>query len=463
MMDIKDKKIAVLRKKHPRFVFKSFQIEPQKEEIKIQFNFILEPDIIFTPQVVLPSNHPLDQRGLENFAFHLGLIEAISYWKAACPKEVRVEAGQLTEEQVSWWHDLFIHGMGEFFYQNNIDFTPHDFLQINANLNQKSHSPTPKRTDNSGDLILVGGGKDSTVTLELLKKMPGRKGCLILNPIESALRSVQTAGYPEPLVVKRSIDPNLLRLNQEGYLNGHTPFSAYLAFLGVFMATLHGYKNVIVSNDHSADEENVIFHNLEVNHQYSKSIRFERLFREYAAKFLTPDVQYFSFLRPLWGIQISQLLAGYPGHHLSFRSCNVGQKQDVWCGACAKCAFVYASLSPFLSPERMKEIFDEDYYLKPEIEPFIRALVGLEKNKPFECVGTGEESILAVALAIRKYRGLGEPIPPLLLSLGKELGLDDAKTVQILEDKLRKGWNTEHFLPEEYEKLLKEAIAKLGI
>jgi len=463
MVDFKGQKIAVLRKRHPRFIYDSFQTKQQEDKLHVRFHFLLEPDVDFTPEIVVPVNSSLNQKELENFAFHLGLIETISYWKAACPKEVRVEAGQLTGEQVGWWHDLFIHGMGEFFYQNNIDFTTHDFLQINANLTKKPYSPTPKRTDNSGDLILVGGGKDSTVTLELLKKMPGRKGCLILNPIGSALRSVQIAGYPEPLVIKRSIDPNLLRLNKEGYLNGHTPFSAYLAFLGVFMAALHGYKNVIVSNDHSSDEENVIFHNLEVNHQYSKGLRFERLFREYAAKFLTPDVQYFSFLRPLWEIQISQLLAGYPEHQLSFRSCNVGQKQDVWCGACAKCAFVYASLSPFLSPERMKEIFGEDYYLKPEIEPFIRALVGLGKNKPFECVGTGEESILAVALAIEKYRSLGEQTPPLLLSLEKELGLDVVKIVQMLEDKLRKGWNSEHFLPEEYVKLLKEALAKLQI
>ncbi len=450
-----------LRERHPRFIYDSFQTEQEEDKLRVRFHFLLEPGVVFTPEVVLPLNHSLDQKELENFAFHLGLIETLSYWKAACPRELRIEAGLLTDEQIEWWHDLFIHGLGEFFYCNKIDFTEPDFLQINCRSGKGSIVPTLRPGNNSGDLILVGGGKDSSVTMELLKRTPGRKGCLVVNPIKAALEGIEIAGCPKPLVVERAIDPNLLRLNEKKYLNGHTPFSAYLAFLGVFVATLHGYENVIVSNDHSADEGNVVFHGLEINHQYSKSFRFERLFREYASRYLTPRVQYFSFLRPLCEIQISQLFADYSEYHPSFRSCNVGQKENTWCGACAKCAFVYASLFPFLSFERMKEIFGEDYYFKPEIVPFVRELVGLEGDKPFECVGTREESVLAIALALRKYRDAGRRIPPLLFSLERELGLDDTKTIRLLEEKIQKGWNDQHFLPEEYVRLLKEELRKI--
>ena len=454
--------LSELRERHPRFVYDSFQTEQREGELHIRFHFLLEPDVAFSPEIVVPVNSSLNQEEVENFAFHLGLVETISYWKAACPKEIRVEAGRLNEEQVKWWHDLFIHGLGDFFYHNSIDFKMPNFFQIDSNLNKKSYLPSQQSADNFGDLILVGGGKDSAITMELLKKIPGRKGCLILNPIPSALKTVEVAGYPEPLVVKRTIDPNLLRLNQEGYLNGHTPFSAYLAFLGVFIATLHGYKHVIVGNDHSADEGNVKFRSMEINHQYSKSFRFERLFREYCEKYLTPSVQYFSFIRPLWEIQVAQLFANYSKYHSTFRSCNVGQKENVWCGKCPKCVFVYISLFPFLSLEKMRKIFGEDYYLKPEVKPILRALTGLERDKPFECVGTREESILAVGLAIRKYKEWGGEIPPLLLSLGKELGLlDDSKIIQLLENKLIRGWNDKNFLPEEYAKILKEALENL--
>lgn len=450
-----------LRERHPRFIYDSFQTEQRNEELHVRFHFLLEPDVVFTPEIVLPQNHSLDQQELENFAFHMGLIEMISYWKTACPQEIKIEAGQLTEEQVSWWHDLFIHGLGEFFYQNSIDFTPPDFFRITSDQSKEPNVPVQKPLTLSGDLILLGGGKDSTVTLELLKDSPVRKKPLILNPIRPAIESAKIAGYSDPLIVKRRMDSKLLELNQKGYLNGHTPFSAYLAFLGVFIGTLHRYQNIIVSNDRSAEEENILFHGQRINHQYSRSFHFEKLFREYCAKYLNPQVQYFSFLRPLYEIQISQLFAKYPEHHLSFRSCNVGQKEDVWCGACAKCAFVYVSLFPFLSFERAKEIFGEDYYFKSEIVPFIRELVGLEGHKPFECVGTREESILAIALAIRKYKSAGKQIPPLLLSLERKLGLDDAKTVQLLEEEIQKGWNYQHFLPEEYVKLLKESLGKI--
>ena len=325
-----------LREKHPRFVYDSFQIEQQEKELHIRFRFLLEPDIVFSPEIVVPGNFSLGQKEIENFVFHLGLVEMISYWKAACPREIKVEAGRLNGEQVRWWRDLFIHGLGDFFYHNNIDFRSPNFFQIDSNLNKESYTPCQKSTDSSGDLILVGGGKDSAVTLELLKRIPSRKGCLILSPTISALKTVEIAGYPKPLVVKRTIDPNLLRLNQEGYLNGHTPFSAYLAFLGVFIATLYGYRNVIVANEHSADEGNVKFRGMEINHQYSKSFRFEKLFREYSKKYLTPSVQYFSFIRPLWEIQVAQLFAAYSKYHSDFRSCNVGQKENVWCGRCPK-------------------------------------------------------------------------------------------------------------------------------
>jgi len=450
-----------LREKHPRFIYESFQIKKQNNELRVNFRFVLEPNVAFSPEVVIPIDQSLNHKETENFVFHLGLIEMISYWKAACPKEILVDAGQLTDQQIAWWHDLFIHGLGEFFYKNNIDFTPPDFLRITSNLTKEAYPPLQKSPPPSGELILVSGGKDSTVTLEVVKDSPSRKGCLVLNPTRASLESIRIAGYPEPLVVERTIDQNLLELNRLGYLNGHTPFSAYLAFLGVFVGVLHNYENIIVSNDRGSEEENIIFHELKVNHQYSRSLHFEKLFREYCAQYLTNQIQYFSFLRPLYELQISQLFTNYPKHHLSFRSCNVNQKKDSWCGRCAKCAFVYASLFPYLSFERMIEIFGKDYYREPAIDPFIRQLVGLGQHKPFECVGTIEESVLAISLAIQKYRSAGKQVPSLLLSLEKELGIDKNKTIRILKERIENGWNQEHFLPPEYVRLLKKAISKI--
>lgn len=452
--------LAELRERHPRFIYESFQLDQQDRQLRAQFNFRLEPNVVFKPEVVIPVNRSLEDSEIDNLVFHLGLIEMISYWKAACPQEVLIDAGQLTDQQVAWWHDLFIHGLGEFFYTNNIDFTSDDFINFSFNPTRSFAPNTVPQPGLEGDLILVGGGKDSAVTLEILRETDHRRRALILNPTRAAIDSARIAGYDNPIIVKRTIDPKLLELNQRGYLNGHTPFSAYLAFLGVFVGIVHEYKNIIVSNERSAGEGNITFHRLEVNHQYSKSYRFEKLFREYCRQYLNGDIQYFSFLRPLYDLQISAIFATYSDHHLSFRSCNVNQKEDSWCGACSKCAFVYMSLFPFLPYERTMQIFSEDYFLKPEMEQHIRQLLGLGKHKPFECVGTIEESILAVALSIQKYRSLKMPVPPLLLSLEGELGIHDGRTIKMLEERVTNKWSNKNFLPPDYVALLKDAIRR---
>ena len=116
---------------------------------------------------------------------------------------------------------------------------------------------------------------------------------------------------------------------------------------------------------------------------------------------------------------------------------------------------------PFLGRDETIRIFGEDLFQKQETIQMIRELVGLGKYKPFDCVGTTEESTLAVALSIQKYRQSGEEIPKLLAQLEKELKIDDEKTVKTLEDRIRKGWGLDNFLPEEYVLILKNALIKV--
>jgi len=450
-----------LRKQHPRLIYQNYTLEIGNQDVRIGFQFLLEPDIQFSPEVVIPIDRIPAREELDNFVFHLGLVELISYWKVACPPEIAIAAGWLSEEQIKWWYDLFIHGLGEFFYQNKIDFTAPNFLKIQV-IGESAIAPYSSKKSLSGDLMLVGGGKDSCVTLEVLKESPRRKGTFVLNPTRASLDSIKIAGYDPPLTVKRTIDPKLIELNRSGYLNGHTPFSAYLAFLGTLIAELHGYETVIASNENSANEQNTIFHQLKVNHQYSKSVRFEQRFREYCDRYLTPRVRYFSFLRPLFDLQISGIFSQFSTQHLSFRSCNVNQRKDSWCKKCPKCAFVYLSLFPFLSYEQVLNIFGEDLYFRSEIAAAIAELSGVEKHKPFECVGTIEESQLAVALSIEKYQKMERPIPPILLEVAEKANLKENEIISDLRKQLNQQWNDNNFLPSEHEQLLKKALSSLS-
>jgi hypothetical protein len=194
----------------------------------------------------------------------------------------------------------------------------------------------------------------------------------------------------------------MLKLNSEGYLNGHTPFSALLAFTSLPAALFAGRKNIALSNESSANESTV--HDSHVNHQYSKSLEFENDFREYVSGYITEDLRYFSMLRPLSEIQITKIFSQLKHHHSGFRSCNVGSKTNSWCGTCPKCMFTAIMLSLFLSEEDVTNIFNKNLFDDKGLIKTTEELAGLWPEKPFECVGTSQEVTFALRYIINNYK-----------------------------------------------------------
>ncbi len=444
-----------LRLKHPRLIYKRYGVTKSDEAITVEHEFLLEPDIPFRASTTIPHTGEFHEEAFAPYAFHLGLIEAVSYWKTACPREFVVEAGHLDASQLRFWYDLFIHGLGEFFYRNAIDFTVPGFLTIRATGEVLPQSIPFSHADTAAkDLVLVGGGKDTAVTLGMLKNTDRTIQTMIVNPTDAALQSVAVAHFPSPLIVRRIMDPKLATLNDAGYLNGHTPFSAYLAFLGITVAFLHRNTSVIVSNERSANEGNVVYKGMEINHQYSKSFRFETLFRRYIAEVFPVAANYFSMLRPLNDIQIGLLFAGLPEFFPTFRSCNAGSKKGVWCGKCPKCAFTYLVLSPFIAEADLVGIFGSDYFHDADILRYIRELVGLTPVKPFECVGTRDEAKLALLLAIARYKNESREIPEGLLTIKSDLGLTEDDTL-FLKEQVFDAWGDTFNLPPEHMSVLR--------
>jgi len=449
-----------LRLKHPRFIYKHYTTEKTNTGIVITYEFLLEPDIVFRPTVDIPLPSAVDPAAIELFAFHLGLVESISYWKAACPKEIIIEAGSLNTDQLRFWNDLYIHGLGEFFYRNRIDFTVPEFLKIKSTGDKPASAEAPAGKGNWGwkqegtDLVLIGGGKDTAVTFGMLQNGSRRIRPMAVNPSAATYRILQAAGFRDPIIVRRTIDPILLQLNANGYLNGHTPFSAYLAFLGVCVGVLYKTEHVVVSNEKSANEGNVVYKGIEINHQYSKSFRFEQMIRSYLAHYFPSAPSYFSMLRPLNNLQIARMFALTQAFDAAFNSCNVGSKTDTWCRSCAKCAFTYLSLFPFLPYERMIKIFGTDLFSDPAVIEQVRKLTGLLEMKPFECVGTRDESVLAVYLAVDAYKKYLKEIPEGLLKIKSDLGISESEILQ-LSHALLDTWGDTYNLPPEHVTLVR--------
>lgn len=449
--------VEKLRLKHSEFIYDSFKYSFENNDISIVFNFRIKPNIAFSPRIVIhdavKNINNLDREIIDNLIFHLGLIESLSYWKATCSPIIKIKAAKLTDSQIAWWKILIINGMGEYFFKNDIDFTKKDFLSIISS-SKNSFKAKEINQINTSYVTMVGGGKDSIVSIEMLKQAELNQQLMILNQTSASKRIVKTSDINGSIKITRIIDPNLLKLNKSGYLNGHTPFSAYLAFLGILLAVIYKGKYIIASNERSSDEENLYFKGEKINHQYSKTISFERAFRNYSSTFITPSVTYFSLLRPLWEIQISKIFSDYPKYHNIFISCNIGQKQNLWCCECPKCFSVFILLYPFLG-KRTKSIFSRNLYEDESLKPLLLQLAGIEKPKPFECVGTTEEIKAGLYLSIKKSRQISESIPS-LLKYSQQNILANEKNMKSRTNTLLQGWGEDKFIPMKIKRVLKE-------
>ena len=118
--------------------------------------------------------------------------------------------------------------------------------------------------------------------MDLLKDYRDKSYAFRIGIKEVPMKAAEIAGFSieEIIEVKRNIDKNVLDLNAKGFLNGHTPFSAMVAFLTYLIAFLTGKKYVALSNEDSANESNV--DGEKINHQYSKPLEFETDLRWYA-------------------------------------------------------------------------------------------------------------------------------------------------------------------------------------
>ncbi len=436
------------KEKYNTFIYDSFTINDLDDKLVITYNYEIENLEKFNHVINIykKSNISYDREYLEKLVFNIGLAELISYWKATCSFNIIIKCGSLDIYQINWFKKLFFMGLGEFFYVNDINISQDDIFNLECS--NKLYNANNNKECN-GNLILVGGGKDSIVSLEILKNFDN--GVLIINKRDVCFKCAYLAGYSDSKIynIERIIDKRLLELNAKGYLNGHIPLSGSYAFISYLCAYLYGYKNIVLSNESSANEVSV--KDTSINHQYSKSYEFEKDFREYSNKYLG-NLNYFSLLRPLSELQIMKIFSKYPKYFNTFLSCNNGGKinnigkADSWCLNCSKCLFIYIIFSNFVSDEKLIEIFGENLLdRKDMLDDFIK-LTGNSTNKPFECVGTFDEVNYSIMNKINNSKDL-----PYLLEYYKTNFYNNNYDKELL-----KKFDNNHFLSDELIKLVKD-------
>ena len=385
-------------KKYSSFIFDSFDFD--QNEGKITLRYSLDEEENFTETISLPAGmqyQPVNVDLIDRALFALHLTGGTSYYKTCCPETLEVRSGTLSEAQANFFSTVYTKGLSEFFYQNKLTTPAINFPVTRLDALVELERPV---VDEKSVLVPFGGGKDSFVTAEILKKAGYNVTLLRVGPHPLIDKMIEATGLPS-LTIERSLSPNLFALNEQGALNGHVPITAYISCLTVLIALLYGYKNIAFSNERSASIGNT----QDVNHQWSKSLEFETTFRNYIQHFISTDIEYFSLLRHLDELLIAKYMSGLTQYHSLFTSCNKNWKiagerpEEKWCRDCPKCAFSYALFAAHLPRIELEKIFGETLFTDPGLTVLYRELLGLEGIKPFECVGTPEETTAAFLLA----------------------------------------------------------------
>ncbi len=343
----------------------------------------------------LPDRGTPARRAFDAAIQSLFVMAGVSYYKAWLPPTLDLGGLSLDEDEIAFFAEVYREGLGEFAMRNGLSLSGR--LQfVNAGMPDAETASDVDLPDRSA--VLIGGGKDSLVSLEVLRATGEDIELFCVNPRKPMIDSAAASGVPMARV-KRSLDPLLFELNASGSVyNGHVPITAIVSLIAVAAAFVHGWSNIILSNERSADEPTVD----DVNHQYSKSSAFEARFADHVAMHISPSVTYFSLLRPLSELHIAKLFAKTDRYDRVFTSCNkafriLERTGERWCLDCAKCRFTFLMMAPAMPPERLIGVFGANLLDMPEQLGGYEALTALDgAHKPWDCVGEFLESRAAL-------------------------------------------------------------------
>lgn len=326
----------------------------------------------------------------------LHLIAGVSYYKAGVPRQILIENGPLDADTAQLLDTLYLHGLGEFAYQNKLDLRGHIRFP-----HAGTHTPAAALGLPARSLVPVGGGKDSLVTVELLKRHGETATAAWVGHSPLIAACVAQSGL-SGLNIARQLAPELFEYNKAGAWNGHIPVTAINSAVLAVAAVLYGYDAIVFSNERSASSATLEYAGQAVNHQWSKGWEFEQMLAAWLRSHVAADLSYCSLLRPLSELAVTRLFARESRYDGVFSSCNrnfriLGPRPaDRWCGQCPKCHFVFLALAPFLPKPRLLGIFGRNLLDDEAQAAGFDALLEFREHKPFECVGEGRESRAAL-------------------------------------------------------------------
>lgn len=385
--------------KAKQFHFSAFGYDPQSGSAHLEYRadqHRFKERILFQNAPKSLSSQRIE--AINHLLHYLHLAAGISYYKAFVPPEIIVDTKPLSKLTAQFFNDFYLHGLAEFAYRNRLDLRGHIRFPHESEVETFKQKIVLSRKT----AVPIGGGKDSAVSLEILKKA-GEPLLGLAVGGHTTIEAVAAVSDVPLYRIKRQLSSNLFELNKKGVFNGHVPVTGILSFIFLVAAVIYDFDAIAMSNERSADVGNLQFNGIDVNHQWSKSADFETRLRALLAAECGLGIEYFSLLRSFSELTIARLFAGLQQYHRQFASCNKGFKitektDQKWCCDCDKCRFVFLILAPFLEPADLEQIFGVNLFEKADQRAGFETLLGLRDHKPFECVGEITEARVALNL-----------------------------------------------------------------
>jgi hypothetical protein len=273
--------------------FESFRFLSRSidEDGTVSLRYALDEEIEFVERFELPQGTVVsddDRERVDGILALLHLLAGVSYYKTAVPASIECEP--LPPAVAKLLEAIYSEGLGEFAFTNELDKLPNPAFPTLL----KSEVSTSEPRSLERVLVPIGGGKDSAVALEIVRRSGLDLSLFSVGDAGPISRTAAVAKLPH-LIVRRKLDPMIGDLNRAGALNGHVPITAIVSCVAILTAALHQFDAVVMANERSASKGNVRWGGIDVNHQFSKSIRAEGLMRSALGE-LGAGVDYFSVL-----------------------------------------------------------------------------------------------------------------------------------------------------------------------
>jgi UDP-N-acetyl-alpha-D-muramoyl-L-alanyl-L-glutamate epimerase len=383
----------------------------------VTLSYALDDKLTFSERLTLPVAEPLGAQQIAEAQGLLSLLHwvaGVSYYKAALPPAIAFESPAPGPAAARLLEALYSEGLGELAYVNGLPALPRPLFSGQAPPSREDGERLPAPAEPRRALVAVGGGKDSAVAIEVLRRSGAETVLFSVGDAAPIARTAHAAGLPR-LIARRELDPVLFDCNAAGAINGHVPITAIVTCIALLSAALNGFDTVAMANERSASAGNLRWDGVEINHQFSKSLAAERLLSAAVAE-AGATVRQLSVLRPASELAIARAFAGMPRYHGAFTSCNAifridpALRASSWCRDCPKCRFVFLAMAPFSAPEHLAEVFGADMLADESQFEGFALLAAAGGHKPFECVGEEQESLAAMRLLAADERWRMHPV-----------------------------------------------------